>query len=176
MAHQVDNLKNEVFGRWYLQTSLCFWPICSRLHLHRGTGVSVWTSTRWDKCAAAYRRSGRWFWRTWVRGREGLLQLNVKKHGTTGYLLWTAVIWGLLCALLKSWTLHIPVGFMDEAESLLTISATDSYDRMRNAPVARSLLQTLHSETSIFRSREPPPERYMFILVREDAPLTLWSL
>ncbi|XP_064177958.1 melanoregulin [Anguilla rostrata] len=58
------------------------------------------------------------------------------------------------------------LGFMEEAESLLTVSSTDSYDRMRNAPAARSLLQTLYSETSIFRSKEPPPERYMFILDR----------
>nr|XP_023691895.1 melanoregulin-like [Paramormyrops kingsleyae] len=55
---------------------------------------------------------------------------------------------------------------MAEAESLLTVSASASYDRMRNAPVARALLQTLHSETSIFDSKEPPPERYMFILDR----------
>ncbi|XP_043074271.1 melanoregulin [Puntigrus tetrazona] len=58
------------------------------------------------------------------------------------------------------------LGFMAEAESLLTVSATASYDRMRNAPAARSLLQTLHTETSIFNSKEPPPERYLFILDR----------
>lgn len=57
-------------------------------------------------------------------------------------------------------------GFMAEADSLLTVSAGASLDRMRNAPTARALLQTLHSETSIFSSREPPPERYLFILVR----------
>ncbi len=54
---------------------------------------------------------------------------------------------------------------MAEAESLLNVSATASYDRMRNAAVARSLLQTLHTETSVFNSKEPPPERYLFILV-----------
>ncbi|XP_048857057.1 melanoregulin isoform X1 [Brienomyrus brachyistius] len=58
------------------------------------------------------------------------------------------------------------LGFMAEAESLLTVSASASYDRMRNATVARALLQTLHSETSIFDCKEPPPERYMFILDR----------
>ncbi|RXN05221.1 stAR-related lipid transfer 3 [Labeo rohita] len=58
------------------------------------------------------------------------------------------------------------LGFMAEAESLLTVSASASYDRMRNAAVARSLLQTLHTETSIFNSKEPPPERYLFILDR----------
>ncbi|XP_071376164.1 melanoregulin [Centroberyx affinis] len=58
------------------------------------------------------------------------------------------------------------LGFMAEADSLLTVSAGTSYDRMRNAPAARSLLHTLHSETSIFNSREPPPERYLFILDR----------
>ncbi|XP_041813841.1 melanoregulin [Chelmon rostratus] len=58
------------------------------------------------------------------------------------------------------------LGFMAEAESLLTVSAGASHDRMRNAPAARAMLNTLHSETSIFNSREPPPERYLFILDR----------
>ncbi|XP_061556608.1 melanoregulin isoform X2 [Phycodurus eques] len=58
------------------------------------------------------------------------------------------------------------LGFMAEADSLLTVSAGASLDRMRNAAAARSLLQTLHSETSLFSSREPPPERYLFILDR----------
>ncbi|XP_018516147.1 melanoregulin [Lates calcarifer] len=58
------------------------------------------------------------------------------------------------------------LGFMAEADSLLTVSAGASHDRMRNAPAARALLHTLHSETSIFSSREPPPERYLFILDR----------
>ena len=57
-------------------------------------------------------------------------------------------------------------GFMAEADSLLTVSSGASHDRMRNAPAARAMLQTLHSETSVFSSREPPPERYLFILVR----------
>ncbi|KAM4531380.1 melanoregulin [Odontesthes bonariensis] len=58
------------------------------------------------------------------------------------------------------------LGFMAEADSLLTVSASASHDRMRNAPAARAMLQTLHSETSIFCTREPPPERYLFILDR----------
>ncbi|KAM9779633.1 melanoregulin [Neosynchiropus ocellatus] len=58
------------------------------------------------------------------------------------------------------------LGFMAEADSLLNVSAGASHDRMRDAPAARDLLQTLHSETSIFSSREPPPERYLFILDR----------
>ncbi|XP_063070578.1 melanoregulin [Engraulis encrasicolus] len=58
------------------------------------------------------------------------------------------------------------LGFMAEAEALLTVSAGDNLDRMRNAPLSRKLLKTLHSETSIFDSREPPPERYLFILDR----------
>ncbi|XP_034046360.1 melanoregulin [Thalassophryne amazonica] len=58
------------------------------------------------------------------------------------------------------------LGFMVEADMLLTVSAGASQDRMHNAPAARTLLQTLHSETSIFNSREPPPERYLFILDR----------
>lgn len=58
------------------------------------------------------------------------------------------------------------LGFMAEAEALLTVSTGASFDRMHNAPVARALLHTLHSETSIFNSRDPPPERYLFILDR----------
>ncbi|XP_049417232.1 melanoregulin [Epinephelus fuscoguttatus] len=58
------------------------------------------------------------------------------------------------------------LGFMAEADSLLTVSAGASNDRMRNAPAARAMLKTLHSETSIFNSREPPPERYLLILDR----------
>uniref|UniRef100_A0A3Q3XKH5 Melanoregulin n=1 Tax=Mola mola TaxID=94237 RepID=A0A3Q3XKH5_MOLML len=58
------------------------------------------------------------------------------------------------------------LGFMAEAESLLTVSAGGSHDRMRNAPAARAMLHTLHTETSIFCSKDPPPERYLFILDR----------
>lgn len=58
---------------------------------------------------------------------------------------------------------------MAEADSLLAVSAGGSNDRMRNAPRARALLHILHSETSIFNSnKEPPPERYLFILVRKQ--------
>lgn len=57
---------------------------------------------------------------------------------------------------------------MAEAESLLNVSAGTSHDRMRNAPAARAMLKKLHSETSIFSNKEPPPERYLFILVRSD--------
>ncbi|XP_013877414.1 melanoregulin [Austrofundulus limnaeus] len=58
------------------------------------------------------------------------------------------------------------LGFMAEADSLLNVSAGASLDRMRNAPAARAMLHTLHTETSIFSSKEPPPERYLFILDR----------
>uniref|UniRef100_H3D2D4 Zgc:91968 n=1 Tax=Tetraodon nigroviridis TaxID=99883 RepID=H3D2D4_TETNG len=58
------------------------------------------------------------------------------------------------------------LGFMAEAESLLTVSAGASHDRMRNAPAARAMLKKLHTETSIFSTKEPPPERYLFILDR----------
>ncbi|XP_059204001.1 melanoregulin [Centropristis striata] len=58
------------------------------------------------------------------------------------------------------------LGFMAEADSLLTVSAGASNDRMRNAPAARALLHTLHTETSIFCTKEPPPERYLLILDR----------
>ncbi|XP_014858946.1 PREDICTED: melanoregulin-like [Poecilia mexicana] len=58
------------------------------------------------------------------------------------------------------------LGFMAEADSLLTVSAGASADRMRNAPAARAMLHTLHTETSIFSSKEAPPERYLFIIDR----------
>ncbi|XP_042249490.1 melanoregulin [Thunnus thynnus] len=58
------------------------------------------------------------------------------------------------------------LGFMAEADSLLTVSAGASHDRMRNAPASRALLKTLHTETSVFNSKDPPPERYLFILDR----------
>lgn len=57
-------------------------------------------------------------------------------------------------------------GFTAEAESLLNVSAGTSHDRMRNAPAARAMLKELHTGTSIFNSKDPPPERYLFILVR----------
>lgn len=60
----------------------------------------------------------------------------------------------------------LPAGFMAEAESLLTVSAGASQDRMRNAPAARAMLKKLHTETSVFNAKEPPPERYLFIMVR----------
>ncbi|KAL4659293.1 melanoregulin-like [Arapaima gigas] len=67
----------------------------------------------------------------------------------------------------EKWKLILEnLGFMAEAESLLTVSAGASYDRMRNAPAARDLLHTLYSDTSIFNSKEAPPERYLFILDR----------
>lgn len=66
----------------------------------------------------------------------------------------------------QKWFASFSLGFMAEAESLLTVSAGASHDRMRDAAASRAMLNTLHSETSIFNSREPPPERYLFILVR----------
>ncbi|KAM8845930.1 melanoregulin [Spinachia spinachia] len=58
------------------------------------------------------------------------------------------------------------LGFTAEADSLLGVSVGASLDGMRNAPAARQLLQTLHTDTSLFPSREPPPERYLLILDR----------
>ncbi|KAG9350092.1 hypothetical protein JZ751_026445, partial [Albula glossodonta] len=91
------------------------------------------------------------------RGSQGYRRLSVDIHAMRQVRRGVREKWKMILENL---------GFMAEAESLLTVSATESYDRMRNAPVARSLLQTLHSETSIFKSTEPPPERYMFILDR----------
>ncbi|XP_033826850.1 melanoregulin [Periophthalmus magnuspinnatus] len=59
------------------------------------------------------------------------------------------------------------LGFMAEADSLLNVSAGASQDRMRDAAAARAMLNLLHTETSIFNSsKNPPPERYLFILDR----------
>lgn len=59
------------------------------------------------------------------------------------------------------------LGFMAEADSLLNVTGGSSHDRMRNAPAARAMLNVLHTETSIFNSsKDPPPERYLFILDR----------
>lgn len=49
--------------------------------------------------------------------------------------------------------------------SWLNVSAGASHDCMRNVPAARELLHMLHTETSVFSRREPPPERYLLILV-----------
>ncbi|KAJ8364521.1 hypothetical protein SKAU_G00133520 [Synaphobranchus kaupii] len=91
------------------------------------------------------------------RGSQGYRRLSVDIHAVRQVRRGVREKWKMILENL---------GFMAEAEALLTVSATESYDRMRNAPVARSLLQTLYSETSIFRSKESPPERYMFILDR----------
>ncbi|XP_066556082.1 melanoregulin [Amia ocellicauda] len=58
------------------------------------------------------------------------------------------------------------LGFVDEAESLLTVSSSASYGTLRHAAAARSLLQTLSEETGIFDNKGPPPERYLFVLDR----------
>lgn len=79
------------------------------------------------------------------------------------------VLTGTVCHW-KVWM--ILTGFMAEAESLLNVSASASYDRMRNAATARTLLQTLYTETSLFNRNEPPPERYLFILVSMSLKLT----
>ncbi|KAJ8414319.1 hypothetical protein AAFF_G00051890 [Aldrovandia affinis] len=91
------------------------------------------------------------------RGSQGYRRLSVDIHAKRQVRRGVREKWKMILENL---------GFMTEAESLLTVSATESYDRMRNAPAARSLLQTVYSETSIFTSKEPPPERYMFILDR----------
>ncbi|XP_070779044.1 melanoregulin [Enoplosus armatus] len=101
----------------------------------------------------------------------GLLQArNKTRMGSTGYRRLSVDIEAMRDTrreVRDKWqTILENLGFMAEAESLLTVSAGGSHDRMRNAPAAREMLHTLHSETSIFSSREPPPERYLFILDR----------
>ncbi|XP_060882841.1 melanoregulin [Labrus mixtus] len=101
----------------------------------------------------------------------GLLQARTKtRMGSTGYRRLSVDIEAMRDTrreVREKWkTILENLGFMTEAESLLTVSAGASHDRMRNAPAARAMLQALHTETSIFFSGEPPPERYLFILDR----------
>ncbi|TDH03182.1 hypothetical protein EPR50_G00160390 [Perca flavescens] len=101
----------------------------------------------------------------------GLLQArNKTRMGSTGYRRLSIGIDAMRDTrreVRDKWkTVMENLGFTAEADSLLTVSAGASYDRMRNAPAARAMLNTLHSETSIFSSREPPPERYLLILDR----------
>ncbi|XP_074553379.1 melanoregulin [Halichoeres trimaculatus] len=101
----------------------------------------------------------------------GLLQArNKTRMGSTGYRRLSVDIEAMRDTrreVRDKWkTILENLGFMAEADSLLNVSAGTSQDRMRNAPAARAMLQTLHNETSVFSSREPPPERYLFILDR----------
>ncbi|KAG7504757.1 hypothetical protein JOB18_016031 [Solea senegalensis] len=100
-----------------------------------------------------------------------LLQARTKtRMGSTGYRRLSVDIEAMRDTrreVREKWkTILENLGFMAEADSLLTLSAGASHDRMRNAAESRALLHTLHSETSIFNSGEPPPERYLFILDR----------
>ncbi|XP_034396181.1 melanoregulin [Cyclopterus lumpus] len=100
-----------------------------------------------------------------------LLQARTKtRMGSTGYRRLSVDIEAMRDTrreVREKWkTILENLGFMAEADSLLNVSAGASHDRMRNAPAARDLLHTLHTETSVFYSREPPPERYLLILDR----------
>ncbi|KAM6913505.1 melanoregulin [Lycodopsis pacificus] len=101
----------------------------------------------------------------------GLLQARTKtRMGSTGYRRLSVGIEAMRDTrreVREKWKQILEnLGFMAEADSLLNVSAGASHDRMRNAPAARELLHTLHTETSVFYSREPPPERYLLILDR----------
>ncbi|XP_054463447.1 melanoregulin [Anoplopoma fimbria] len=101
----------------------------------------------------------------------GLLQARTKtRMGSTGYRRLSVDIEAMRDTrreVREKWKQILEnLGFMAEADSLLTVSAGASHDRMRNAPAARDLLHTLHTETSLFSNKEPPPERYLLILDR----------
>ncbi|XP_037545191.1 melanoregulin [Nematolebias whitei] len=101
----------------------------------------------------------------------GLLQArNMTRVGSTGYRRLSVDIEAMRDTrreVRDKWrTILENLGFMAEADSLLTVSAGASHDRMHDASAARALLHTLHTETSIFNGNEPPPERYLFILDR----------
>ncbi|KAM3922621.1 melanoregulin-like [Leptodactylus fuscus] len=59
------------------------------------------------------------------------------------------------------------LGFHNEADSLLSVTSTTSYNSLRDPIEARRLLNLLSEETSIFEQNSlPPPERYLFVLDR----------
>ncbi|XP_015275341.1 PREDICTED: melanoregulin [Gekko japonicus] len=59
------------------------------------------------------------------------------------------------------------LGFKAEADGLLAITSSTSYESLRNPQDARRLLNALAERTTIFdRHRGGPPERYLFILDR----------
>ncbi|GLD49066.1 melanoregulin [Lates japonicus] len=66
------------------------------------------------------------------------------------------------------------LGFMAEADYCRRCLPVPHMISMRNASPSSSmrLFSTLHSETSIFSSREPPPERYPSSWWREQGPVT----
>ncbi|XP_053299369.1 melanoregulin [Pleuronectes platessa] len=101
----------------------------------------------------------------------GLLQARTKtRMGSTGYRRLSCDIEAMRDTrreVRDKWrTILEHLGFMAEADSLLTVSAGTSSDRMRNAAAARALLHSLHTETALFDTKGPPPERYLFILDR----------
>ncbi|KAJ3601176.1 hypothetical protein NHX12_032149 [Muraenolepis orangiensis] len=105
------------------------------------------------------------------RALHGLLQARGKtRMGSSGYRRLSVGIEAMRDTrreVRDKWkTILENLGFMAEADALLTVSASASSDRMRDASAARSLLLTLSSQTSLFESRETPPERYLFILDR----------
>lgn len=89
-------------------------------------------------------------------------------------ILFIAFLFIFLLHCFKDTDHKLPAGFMAEAESLLTVSAGASQDRMRNAPAARAMLKKLHTETSVFNVKEPPPERYLFIIVSARGAFQTW--
>ncbi|KAF7239162.1 Melanoregulin [Varanus komodoensis] len=59
------------------------------------------------------------------------------------------------------------LGFKAEAEELLTVTSSTSYESLRNPAEARTLLDALAEQTTIFgRHCGGPPERYLFVLDR----------
>ncbi|XP_044303062.1 melanoregulin-like isoform X2 [Varanus komodoensis] len=57
------------------------------------------------------------------------------------------------------------LGFKAEAEELLTVTSSTSYESLRNPAEARTLLDALAEQTTIFgRHCGGPPERYLFVL------------
>ncbi|XP_060111959.1 melanoregulin [Heteronotia binoei] len=59
------------------------------------------------------------------------------------------------------------LGFKAEADGLLAITSSTSYESLRNPQEARRLLNALAEQTTIFdRHRGGPPERYLFVLDR----------
>ncbi|XP_007899638.1 melanoregulin [Callorhinchus milii] len=67
---------------------------------------------------------------------------------------------------LGKWKMILEVlGFHKEADSLLTVTSTTSYNNLRNPTEAKHLLELLSQDTSIFDNKMPA-ERYIFVLDR----------
>ncbi|KAK1159037.1 melanoregulin [Acipenser oxyrinchus oxyrinchus] len=91
------------------------------------------------------------------RGSQGYRRLSIDIHGKRQVRRDVQERWKMILENL---------GFHAEADSLLTVSSNCSYASLRHPAATRTLLNTLHHETSVFDRKDAPPERYLFVLDR----------